>query len=130
MPLSRTSRWPAIAPLFAVGACTETDPSEEMLDCSALGGGYEGADTVALQAECEADPRGEDCDATAFIESDAAKCIAARDWSDQVDREHEAELGYTLLHRTVVWGVSRPASGWAGYVHATTGEFLGSVEVD
>ena len=119
-----------LAALLAAGACTATGPAEGKQDCFALGGGFEGEDTAAIQAECEADERGEYCDAAAFIESDAAKCIALGEWSDDVDRDHEAGLFYSYGYRTVLWRVQVPGSDSAMYVHATTGERYGLITMD
>ena len=97
------------------------------IDCFALGGGYEGEDLAALQAECEADSRGTYCDASAFIESDAAKCLWFGEWSDEIDRELTAGLFYSTGDRTVVWVVDDPERHTAAFIHATTGEGLGTL---
>jgi hypothetical protein len=97
-------------------------------DCFALGGGYEGEDLEALQAECEADSRGTYCDASAFIESDAAKCLSLGEWHEEVARELTARLFYSTGDRTVVWVVDDPDRHSAAFIHATTGEGLGTLD--
>jgi hypothetical protein len=121
MSVSRLARALALPILCALSACYGADPSKDDLDCLALGGGYEGADTAALQAECEADPRGTGCEAADFIQSDAAKCIAVGEWSEAVDEDYVAVLSYSYGYRTVLWGVFIPGDGVMVIVEATSG---------
>jgi hypothetical protein len=125
--MSLTSLHPALlASLLTVTAgCGPLGGAE--IDCVTLGGGYEGEDLEAIQAECEADSLGTDCDASAFIESDVAKCLSLAEWSEDVARERTARLGYLSGDRTVVWVIDDPDSHTAAKIHATTGEGLGSI---
>jgi hypothetical protein len=111
--------------IAATSACSSSD--EEEFDCLGLGGGYEGEDLEALQAECEADSLGTYCDASAFIESDVAKCLSRGEWSERVDRDSSAGLFYSFSDRTVLWSIDYPDEGTARFVHATTGEFMGLI---
>lgn len=95
-------------------------------DCFSLTGGFEGADTGAIEGECLADARGSGCDADDFIESDAAKCLVAGSWSDEVDLDFDATIGYSYGYRTVIWSVFRPSDSCSSIVHASTGDLLGS----
>ena len=126
--MSLTSLHPALlASLLAVTAgCGPLSGAE--FDCFTLGGGYEGEDLEAIQAECEADSLGTYCDASAFIESDVAKCLSLAEWSEDVARELTARLFYSTSDRTVVWVVDDPDSHTAAFIHATTGEGLRIIE--
>lgn len=108
---------------FAAGCAAPEQPAPE-LDCFAVGGGFEGEDIEAIEAECRADSRGTDCEADDYIGADTAKCLVNVDWSDE---ERDAAIGYSYGYRTVIWSVSQDDELCNFHVNATTGQSIGSV---
>ncbi len=114
------------------GCPAKTYPRDSIsVDCMGLGGGYEGADTSAVEAACLADG-GTGCDASEFIESDAAKCFYAHgEWSPEVDSSLDALLTYLPAgpYDTVVWGIT-DEDRCVTSIRAVDGVNLGSVCLD
>lgn len=121
----------ATAPLLTGCPAKTNSPDSVAVDCLDLGGGYEGADTSAIEAECIAD-EGTGCDANEFIESDAAKCFYNHgDWSPEVDTSLDALLTYlpAAQYDTVVWGITNEERCVTS-IRAVDGVNLGSVCLD
>lgn len=115
-----------VVALFLAFAGCASGRHEEPLDCLSLGGGFEGADPEAIEAECSGDPRGSGCEADDYIESDAGKCVVAGSWSDEVETRFEAVIGYSYGYRTVIWSVGQSEGACSSLVDATSGDFIGS----
>lgn len=107
--------------------CQGAGKDSGAFDCLQLGGGYEGEDLDRIEEIC-VEGGGTNCEPEDFIESDAARCVAAGGrWDESMSTSLDASLAFSAYFRLVAWNISDPdgISGCVSGVNATTGEFLG-----
>ncbi len=119
----------ALLALLAVLGCGPAPPDTgyHEVDCLTLAGGFEGADLEEVEADCR--ERGDTaCSSEAWIQADAARCVAWGGWWSVELREGlSAWLGVRLLGRPhTTWGVREydDPDRCASYVAAATGESI------
>ncbi len=97
-------------------------------DCLTLGGGFEGADLDALEAECRASGDTA-CSSEAWIQADAARCAAwMGSWSVELRTIAWAQLAVNLYEPHTQWGVGRydDPDQCGSYIAAASGEWINS----
>lgn len=121
MPASRESA--VLLALVGLG-CGPAPPDTGYVetDCLTLGGGFEGADLGALEAECRASGDTA-CTSESWIQADAARCVAHGGWwSVELRTTTWANLGVVYPKPHTQWAVGlHDESCWIA-VAAATGE--------
>jgi hypothetical protein len=73
--------------------------------CMKLGGGYNGADIAAIEAECLAEG-GTNCDSAEYLEVEAAECLAREADLREGERGFEFRIYFYFHKKLVSWNVT------------------------
>jgi acetyl-CoA acetyltransferase len=114
-----------LAIVLTIG-CTSEEADTGPFDCLSLGGGFEGADFDRLEEVCLSGGATQS-DADEFIESDAARCVAAMGyWDESRSTTVGASLGWSSYSRLILWTILDLDGGTdhTTAVDAVTGELL------
>jgi hypothetical protein len=117
---SSLRNWMTLATAAMLGSgCLS--PEEQ---CMKLGGGYNGADIAAIEAECLAEG-GTNCDSEEYLEVEAAECLAREADLREGEHGYQTEIFFYRRYMLVLWNITETeTTNHTLTINATTGEMV------